>query len=719
MAVLKNPKLKKWRIRASQFVSNSSSRNLLFWFLVVSLVPTSIVGYIGYDAGRQMIEEMSLLHLSHVAVMAHDRIDVMITDIILSTHAAQSSYNIKQNLPILEKFSNDTSNKVFVDGVKMLDAQLVSLQISSHYLDVELVDSKGRIVYASNKGHASREFLVSVDEDYPGIFEAGKKGIFFSDIVSYSEVEGKPSMIVAAPVYGTKNEFIGLFMARFDASFFFDWGTFGNWLGESGEIRFTKKIGDEVEYFNLPRSTGVIRAGRIKIGRPIGLATQYSVTGKAGFGRVIDYRGEKVIAAWEYLNELNWGMVIQMDEGEVFKPVYVLRNYVAIVLLLSLVIILVASYFVRNSIVSPITAIIAAAEKIKRGDYNIKLDVKTSDELGVLAATVTNAAKALANLAEERVELDHAKNQFLSVSSHELRSPMTPIQAQIQMLSAGYFGMLNKKQKDAVDIIARNSKKLDTVIQEMLEISRISTAKLMFNFTKVNIKNCVSRAVEDVEEYLPAKKIQIITKVGRLPVIEADADRIIQVLKNLLMNAKQFSYPGSKVFVSAALLKKEIVFSVRDFGIGISDKYKSRIYEPFFQGTKSAELGGGTFGLGLSICKGLVEAQNGRIWFESEEGKGAVFYFTIPLSPVKVLKPLASLFYSHSEFEAKINGLFVNYLGPLGQREFELLQEKGVTPIEVRKYVARLFRENIISSETYAAMKSEIEIICHHVSHAR
>lgn len=118
----------------------------------------------------------------------------------------------------------------------------------------------------------------------------------------------------------------------------------------------------------------------------------------------------------------------------------------------------------------------------------------------------------------------------------------------------------------------------------------------------------------------------------------------MQVLRNLINNAKKFSPENSKVFVDVKQEKNNIKFSVKDQGPGVSPENKQKIFEPFFQGEQTMYRKYSGVGLGLTICRGIVESQNGKIWVESQLKKGSTFYFTIPLKPVKKLKPIKSLF---------------------------------------------------------------------------
>ncbi|MBI5871911.1 PAS domain-containing sensor histidine kinase [archaeon] len=232
-------------------------------------------------------------------------------------------------------------------------------------------------------------------------------------------------------------------------------------------------------------------------------------------------------------------------------------------------------------------------------------------------------------------ELDLAKTEFIAITSHELRSPMTPMKAQLQMLSEGYFGKLNKKQADAVDMVVRNTGHLDHIIMDFLEISRIQAARLKFYFKKTNLEPHIKRIVKEMNDYLPEKKIVIKTNIEKLPKFKVDPDRVLQVLRNLLNNAKKFSKENSTIILTTKVEKDRLLFSIKDSGIGIAEESQPRIFEPFFQEEQTIYRKYGGTGLGLAICKGIIESQNGRIWFKSSLGKGTTFYFTVPFKPAK------------------------------------------------------------------------------------
>ena len=316
-------------------------------------------------------------------------------------------------------------------------------------------------------------------------------------------------------------------------------------------------------------------------------------------------------------------------------------RYVFIVLSLLLILGLIGiGFFITKKITKPITKLNYAATEIQKKDFKVRTNIKTGDELQQLGETFNETAKVLQNMDNEYKRLEKAKTEFLSITSHELRSPMTPMRGQLEMLMQGYFGKLNPKQKKAVDIVLRNSYKLDNILRDLLEVSRIEAGRLKFRFVKSNLTNHTNEVINEMKDFMPEKKIKIIGDFEKLPVIKVDPDKIMQILRILISNAIKFSPENTKIIVGTKLSNGQILFNVKDEGIGIKPQDQKRVFEPFFQAEQTMYRKHGGTGLGLTIVKGLVETQGGKIWLKSEVGKGTTFYFTVLLKPIKKIKPI-------------------------------------------------------------------------------
>jgi len=304
----------------------------------------------------------------------------------------------------------------------------------------------------------------------------------------------------------------------------------------------------------------------------------------------------------------------------------------------------IIGFLVSRSISKPIKELYKATKEVEKGNFNVRTDIKTNDEIQQLCYAFNNTTAALGKMEEERRDIESTKTEFLSITSHELRSPMTPMKAQLQMLWNEYFGKLTQEQKESLAIVIRNADRLDKIISDFLEISRIEAARLKFVFRETNLRETVMETVELMKGFANEKNVKLITKIEQLPTIDADPDRVSQVLRNLINNAIKFSEDNSEVEIGAEAKDDFILFYVRDNGCGLSSDNQIKVFEPFYQVEKTAYRKYGGTGLGLTICRGIVESQKGKIWVESKPGEGCTFYFTVPHEPVRETKPIKDLF---------------------------------------------------------------------------
>ncbi len=232
-------------------------------------------------------------------------------------------------------------------------------------------------------------------------------------------------------------------------------------------------------------------------------------------------------------------------------------------------------------------------------------------------------------------KLDKLKSDFLNVTSHELRTPMTAMKGYLQMLMGTKFGKLTDGQVKALDVILRNTNRLDNLVVDILDTSRLESGTMKFMPELVDTKKLMDEVVETMQTTVKEKKIKIISDSEfELPDLTIDKDRIKQVFDNLITNAMKFSPENSEIHLRANIWKDDVLFEVQDFGKGIPKDKKEKIFEVFYQVDSGVDRSFGGTGLGLSISQGIVLGHGGKIWVDSKEGKGSTFKFTIPLKPV-------------------------------------------------------------------------------------
>jgi signal transduction histidine kinase len=394
---------------------------------------------------------------------------------------------------------------------------------------------------------------------------------------------------------------------------------------------------------------------------------------------------------------------------DILKSSRDVRMYNFILGILFLFVAVLVPFIINKKITAPIKELYASTLELERGNYNTRTKIKSGDELEELGSVFNETTERLAKLDEERKQVDKAKTEFLSITSHELRSPMTPMKAQLQMLMGDYYGKLNHKQKESVDIVLRNTDRLDRIIVDFLEISRIEAARLKFNFIRTDLEPYIKRLKEEMDGFMPEKKIAIELNVGNLPTFEVDPDRVMQVLRNLVNNSKKFSPEKGKITIYVQRKGDFVQFTVKDNGVGIKKEAQTRVFEPFYQVDNMYQHKSGGTGLGLSICKGIVESQNGRIWLNSIEGQGTTFYFTIPLTPVREMKAIRLLFSAKQDVEKKVKEIMFEMLGPIAEREFEDLKIKGILKDNLIEYINFLKNKKII--EHTEEFKNKIRLV--------
>jgi PAS domain S-box-containing protein len=265
----------------------------------------------------------------------------------------------------------------------------------------------------------------------------------------------------------------------------------------------------------------------------------------------------------------------------------------------------------------------------------------TDDEVQFLSSVAGHAAIAIHNsqlyekIQRQARALEQANKQqadFTAMIAHDLRSPVSNIIGIAEMMHQGLFGPVSEEQKNWLNRMANNAKNLVELISDFLDVSKIESGRIELHRSSTNIFELASAIVGNYQP-VAASKMIVLTCNGdaSLPPIEADARRLDQVITNLLTNAIKFSNEGGKIELRVLAGRGgEIRVEVQDSGVGIPCAEVGKLFQKYRQADNTRALAHKGTGLGLVICKMIVEAHGGKIWLESEEGKGTTFYFTVP-----------------------------------------------------------------------------------------
>lgn len=225
-------------------------------------------------------------------------------------------------------------------------------------------------------------------------------------------------------------------------------------------------------------------------------------------------------------------------------------------------------------------------------------------------------------------ELDLAKTNFIATISHELKTPLSSSNFSLKLMEDNRTGALSPQQKELIENMKQDNQRMLKILSELLNMSQVESGRIQLNIQMVNPAKIISKALETVMVTAKEKGIHLKDiSEKELPLINVDAEKTSWVLNNFLTNAIKYSAPDSVIEIAAKKKNSVILFSVKDQGQGIAHEYQKRIFEKYFQVPGAKEKG---TGLGLAISKEFIEAQNGKIWVESETGHGATFCFELP-----------------------------------------------------------------------------------------
>jgi len=228
-------------------------------------------------------------------------------------------------------------------------------------------------------------------------------------------------------------------------------------------------------------------------------------------------------------------------------------------------------------------------------------------------------------------ELDAAKTNFIATISHELKTPISSIKMSVKLLEDARIGNMNEEQKKLIIHIREDSQRLLKITGELMDLAQVETGNIQLHIREVSPKEVVDYACKAVAFVAEQKQIEMEVYIApQIVSVQADREKTVWVVINLLSNAIRYSPEGAKIIVRALVQNKYIAFSVQDFGKGIEEKYVERIFDKFFQVPENTGNPTGS-GLGLAISKEFIGAQGGRIWVESSVGSGSTFKFLLPI----------------------------------------------------------------------------------------
>lgn len=384
-------------------------------------------------------------------------------------------------------------------------------------------------------------------------------------------------------------------------------------------------------YATVPYYTGRCKDslrgfGYVTIGANVEDFHEAANTTKAGIEKSIDQQGHDIQQTQHEAREL------------IIRNTTANRKLIVIITVVSTLLLICVAIAFSLAITLPLKRLTQGAEAISRGDYYQHIDVNTGDEVEQLARSFNQMAAVVA-------EVDRMKSEFVTIASHELRTPIHAMLLSVSGILEGYSGEINEEVREDLMIVNEGIARLMSLVENLLDLSRIEARKSELNITLESLEDIITAAITELSQLIENNRHQVKKSIiTDIPNIWIDRKKISQVVINLLSNAIKYTPENGVILIWVEKNETEVIVSIADNGYGIPQWAHTSVFEKFFQADSIMSQKVGGSGLGLTIAKGIVDEHGGKIYFQSpidpdrftdlpldEKRKGTVFTLHLPI----------------------------------------------------------------------------------------
>jgi signal transduction histidine kinase len=654
-------------------------------FLIIGLSPLALMTLLNEQTGRDAVEQQQRQTLSTYSTSLAEQIDNRIDSY------QKDAFQLSEDPRVL-RFLQAQSRRDDVAGQEAMAALQTFLVSDPTYKLAFILDAKGLVRLSSDPELYNRPDL-SFRQYYQ---EAIQGHPYVSDISLGVNVARPAALFLAHPVSDDLQHRVGIVALRVDAEKgiwpLFSRNRIGRHRGAILVDRDGVVIGvDPAALTSLDQESALLSQMLFHSLATLSPAVKQRILDNKSFGSLdvtglgldglaaslnqspratadFTFGGRQDVAAFSHLERKPWSIVVFSDLETFLAPVHVYSyRVIAVASILALLLVLAALVLARG-ISNPLDALARGALNVARGDLRQKLPIASRDEIGNLTeafnhmienleraqAELVDRANAQADLAQENARLyeherevvqelkrlNEMKTDFVSTVSHELRTPLTGIAGLIQTLRRRDVKLSEADRDECFVEMDNAARRLQAMVGDLLQVSSIDAGRLQMHAEATPVRLLWEQLAREFASVEQPCEVIFRTDPG-LPTVLGDRLRLEQVLRNLVGNAIKYSPRGGRIETRAEPAGEMVRFSVRDEGIGMTAPEVGQLFNKFYRaGNVLTRKTQGT-GLGLYICKSIVEAHGGTIWVESQPGAGSVFYFTAPLAPVAELRSTA------------------------------------------------------------------------------
>lgn len=525
--------------------------------------------------------------------------------------------------------ASEIRNLANLESTKSLDLSSIQKNLTffaSHQQEFEAVS------FSNNEGIVEISTMNQISvyfSDRNFMIEGAKGHEFISDVLM-GKVSHQPTILFSAPIFNNNKQFKGVIYGTVSLRTIDHlMGQFRN--GKSGESYLIDRNGYLI---TESRFAGNWNRLEFKLDSDILTRAKHGVQSTATYE---NYRGKQVFGTYQLVNNGKWIVVNEIERKEVYltfnNQLLGMTAIICIVLTFSLIMMLRISRHIEQ----PVQHVLRGVQRLKLGDYNYQIDYTSMKFAPVELLQLCEAFNQMSlNIKDNEHELKLQKEdlarsnaeleQFAYVASHDLQEPLRMVASYVQLLAKRYKGKLDQDADDFIHYAVDGSQRMQNLINDLLAFSRVTSKgkelksvdlEVVLHHVQANLQTAIQES-------------EALVTHDPLPTLQSDPTQMAQLLQNLIGNAIKFCDANRTPIIHIGVKKQDEgwLFSVRDNGIGFDPKYRDRIFL-IFQRLHNKTKYPGT-GIGLSICKKIVEQHGGKIWVESEEGQSTTFHFTLP-----------------------------------------------------------------------------------------
>ena len=647
--------------------------------MLLAIIGIIIVSYAFFFQGLRMLGDRIENQLESVVILKENQLSTFIRGEIVSMEAISDAHELTDHILLYHtnlSLSDVKYNETISDVRDFLSREIKGIEMTELFLI--LLNGEVHIsTYTENEGK------IKIDKNYflYGLNETYMESYYHDPITS------RPISTIASPIKHD-NITIGLMAGNLNLTKISEIMTERSGLGNTGETYLVNR------YNLLLTSSRFIEDAEFRT-RIQTDAVKDCIKGNSNHLRYQDYRGEYVIGYYKWIPDMDVCIIAKIDQSEAFNSMIDLIYSTLYFEIVALVFLVIFWWVINRIMVKPIVQLRDFARNVGKGELHHNIDIRSHDEIGELANAfnqmtrdlkisrekirkhtdelediveertknlndkikeLTNTKTAMINMMNDMDEtnmrliktqnqlknslkdlklMSDKKNEFISIAAHELKTPLTSIHGFSQLLQNDSIAKDISKRQKYLKIMDQESRRLATLVSDMLDLSRIDLGTFKLIPEKVNIMELMNDIKKEMVFQMNKKDIKGTYIISNdIPLVITDKDRLMQILINLITNSVKYTPNGGYITISANREINDVHFIIKDTGIGIAKNQQEKIFQRFYQVDSSYSRSSGGTGLGLSVCKEIVAKLNGKIWVKSKLKHGSEFHFTIPIKSV-------------------------------------------------------------------------------------